>query len=54
MSGYCKEPVDIDYLNGGEVWCEKPEDHDGDHATHLPEEDKPGLLWEKYTWGDAK
>lgn len=45
--GYCSQTVGVD---GTILECEKPAGHSGDHAGYIPEENTPGLLWDRYDW----
>lgn len=49
--GYCRAETTV---NGETIWCEKAPHHDGDHASHIPDEDRPGLLWDRYDWSDEE
>lgn len=48
--GYCGAPT---LVEGDLVECEKVPGHSGDHAGHIPDEEKPGLLWTLYEWADG-
>lgn len=37
-------------VDGMMIECEHESGHNGKHEGHVPDEDKPGLLWEKVGW----
>ena len=39
-------------IDGHTIDCEHESGHAGEHEGHIPDDDKPGLLWELVGWSE--